>query len=523
MNALYQLAKADFLERVRRYSFLVTLAFAVYVGVAAAQGKISLRLGDYVGVRNSAWVGGLMSLTTTVFLSLIGFFIVSNSIRRDELTRVGQILAATPMSRFAYMLGKAISNFAVLSSMVAILAIAGVAIVLFGHTAPLEVWPLIAPFLIVALPAMALVAAVAVFFEATPVLRRISALAYFFFWIFILANATKSDSFDPIGMHVISGSMMDALKALDPTYEHAISFGFIVDGAGAPKHFRDFLWKGIAWTPGLILQHLMILPIAFGVALAPGLWFHRFDPAKQWIRRTRKSKNGDSALESVEASHVAPGNQVQPAELSIPERQGSLLAIYFNLVACELRLLAARRKWWAYAIVSGLVIAGFTTPIESARHELAAVIWLLPMFYWSRLGAREDLFATRSLTFSSPQAALRPLLAGWLAGACLPMIACIGILVRELFLGDLFSAASLAVGAFFVSALAMAVGNLARTPKAFEALYVVWWYIGPLQGLRGIDFVGVTAASAMPVQFAALTVLLILAAWGIREFRFRRA
>ena len=43
-RAIWAIARADFLERVRRYSFLVTLLFAVYLGYAAATGRISLRL-----------------------------------------------------------------------------------------------------------------------------------------------------------------------------------------------------------------------------------------------------------------------------------------------------------------------------------------------------------------------------------------------------------------------------------------------------------------------------------------------
>ena len=36
LHILYQMARADFLERVRRYSFLVTLAFAVYLEIGRA-------------------------------------------------------------------------------------------------------------------------------------------------------------------------------------------------------------------------------------------------------------------------------------------------------------------------------------------------------------------------------------------------------------------------------------------------------------------------------------------------------
>lgn len=44
---LYHLARADFLERVRRYSFLVTLGLAVYLGYLGTTGQIFLNLGKY--------------------------------------------------------------------------------------------------------------------------------------------------------------------------------------------------------------------------------------------------------------------------------------------------------------------------------------------------------------------------------------------------------------------------------------------------------------------------------------------
>jgi hypothetical protein len=47
------------------------------------------RLDDYRGILNSAWLGSLMALVGGTFLSLVGFYIVKNSILRDQDTRVG--------------------------------------------------------------------------------------------------------------------------------------------------------------------------------------------------------------------------------------------------------------------------------------------------------------------------------------------------------------------------------------------------------------------------------------------------
>jgi hypothetical protein len=56
-RVIYHLARADFLERVRRYSFLIMLGLVVLLGYQAAIGNIYVQVGDYRGEFNSAWVG----------------------------------------------------------------------------------------------------------------------------------------------------------------------------------------------------------------------------------------------------------------------------------------------------------------------------------------------------------------------------------------------------------------------------------------------------------------------------------
>ncbi|PYQ12503.1 MAG: hypothetical protein DMH00_06015 [Acidobacteria bacterium] len=166
---VFAIARADFLERVRRTSFLFTLLLAVYLGYAAATGKIALRLGEYRGVYTSAWIGTMMALVTTAFVSLIGFYIVKNSIDRDRMTGVGQILATTPLRKTSYALGKLCSNFAVLAAMVAVLGVAAMMMqASIAEDPRWDLWALLSPFLLVALPAMALTAALALIFETIP-------------------------------------------------------------------------------------------------------------------------------------------------------------------------------------------------------------------------------------------------------------------------------------------------------------------------------------------------------------------
>jgi hypothetical protein len=54
---IYHLARADFLERVRRYSFLVMLGLVVLLGYQTAIGNMAVAAWRYRGEFNSAWVG----------------------------------------------------------------------------------------------------------------------------------------------------------------------------------------------------------------------------------------------------------------------------------------------------------------------------------------------------------------------------------------------------------------------------------------------------------------------------------
>ncbi|MES2393728.1 MAG: ABC transporter permease subunit, partial [Acidobacteriota bacterium] len=228
---VYHMVRADFLERTRRPSFLITLGFSVYLGYLVNSGLVSLQLDHWRGLPNSAWNGAVIALVGSVFLPLVGFYIVKNTIQRDRETRVGRILAATPMSRTFYTVSKALSNFAVLASMVVVLAIAAI-ILQWTHpgTGPTSYTDLLTPLFVFALSSLSITAALAVLFETLPGLRGgLGNVLYFFLWIFLISlsvtsltgnHALSPSSYlhDYTGIATISGNMQAQVRLLDPTY-----------------------------------------------------------------------------------------------------------------------------------------------------------------------------------------------------------------------------------------------------------------------------------------------------------------
>ncbi|HEX2991290.1 MAG TPA: ABC transporter permease subunit, partial [Anaerolineales bacterium] len=193
-RVIYHLARADFLERIRRYSFLVMLGLVVILGYQTAVGNVRLQLGQYRGEFNSAWIAGMMSMIATFFLGWFGFYLVKGSVSRDRETGVGQIMATTPMTRSAYMLGKWISNFAVLMTMIVILVLFGFVIQLLrAESTQVDLWTYLSPFVFIVMPLMAIVAALAVLFEAIPFLSGgFGNLVYFIAFVMIIPLTMES-------------------------------------------------------------------------------------------------------------------------------------------------------------------------------------------------------------------------------------------------------------------------------------------------------------------------------------------
>ncbi len=520
-RVLYHMVRADFLERVRRYSFLLTLAFAAYLAWGAASGLIVLRLDEYRGVFNSAWVGSMMTLVSTLFISLVGFYIVKNAILRDEQTRVGRILASTPMSRVFYTLAKALSNFAVLALMIAVLA--GTA--LFMQFARAEdthyqLGTLLAPFLWVGIPAMAMTAAGAVLFETLPVLRGgVGNVIYFFVWGAAFAVSDQKGIDDFAGFFVIARSMQDALRKVNPAYKNDFALNIGERGLATKR----FLWTGVDWTPQIVLHHPLWMLAALAIAVVASLFFHRFDPARGWsFRKAKKALAVAGANGDAVATATSPENRAAAGQLTPLGALGSETR-FSQLVVSELRLMLKGQRWWWYVVALGLLIAGGASPTAEARQGVLTAAWLWPVLVWSQMGARESRYATESLIFSSARTLHRQLPAVWVAGVMVAMLTGGGYALRLLAGGDWHGWLAWFAGALFIPSLAFALGVCSGTSKPFEAIYTVWWYIGPLNHAPGFDFIGSAAAASRPVFYLVLTAVLVTVAYCGRRVRMAYA
>jgi hypothetical protein len=521
MRAGMAIARADFLERVRRYSFLVTLVFAVFLGYAAATGKILLLLDDYRGVYTSGWIGTMVSMVTTTFVSLIGFYIVKNAVDRDRTTRVGQILAATPLSKSAYLLGKLASNFTVLASMVAILAAGALTMYFFaGEAAPFEPWMILSPFLFFALPMMALTSAVALLFECLPILRGgFGNILWFFGWSMTMAlpAITGKTWLDPAGIMTVMERLRPAGAAAIPGYRNGLEL--TLNPGLHPKVAEHLLWHGYPWTVRDVFLRLTWIAVAISLVLLATVFFDRFDAARESALRHVKGR-------SQEMARIPVGTGVSSAVHLTPLGKQASGWRFPAMILGELRLSLKGYRWWWYAIAAGLVIAQLAAPLGVSRGKLLAASWIWPALLWSSMGTRESRYGVKQLLFSSARIVQRQLPASWIAGILVALVTGAGALVRLALAGDTTGLAGALTGAIFVPSLALFLGVATRSSKFFEGLYTVLWYVGPLNNTPGLDFTGASNGSnagATAAVYLALAIALGCVTFLIRSRQLRHS
>jgi hypothetical protein len=366
-----------------------------------------------------------------------------------------------------------------------------------------------------ALPMMLLTSSVAVLFETLPVLRGgVGNVVYFFAWTAVLAlGATGLD--DPSGMQLLYRSARSTLQAIDPTSPENFHFSLTIGGDQA---VRTFPWEGIDWTVNMIMMRLLWIGVAVGFALMAALFFHRFDPARSW---RRKGAQADITVRGAFAPDQRPASAtdwlpITAAHLTplVRTAGGSRFA---QLVTSEVRLMLKGQRWWWYAGAAGCMVGQFVSPDASLRGGFLLAAWIWPILLWSQMGCREARHATGALLFSSERSLSRQLPALWTAGVLVSLMAGAGVGIRYLFGADWHSFAAWLAGAAFIPSFALALGIWSGSSKAFEAIYTVWWYIGPGHQMPGLDFMGTTPASSTPATYAvAAAALLAVSYWGRR-------
>ena len=469
-------------------------------------------------VYSAAYIGFAVSVLVTIFVPLIGFYLVAGSVRRDRQSGVGAILAATPLTKAQYLAGKFLAHAAYLAVTVGLAAAAGlVAWIRFGSGA-FAPMAFIVPVVLFGLPVVAITASLAVLFDVTPVLRSRGGLVLWFFAFMLLlvalpfsvsggpasGQASRVALVDPAG-----AATQHALARLSVPQGSSVSTGLLIHD----KPLERVAWSGISVTPFVVAVRagnllLALLPLALAV-----LAFDRFDPARR--RRSSRPSRAERAAARSRAPVEEAAGEPAPARAVIALTPVSARPSAARAVLAEALLIwksASFLKWPTLAV--SLAAAVLPSPAFSG---LAAAFFLLLVPVLSEVAARESLAGTRGLVFSQPGVPRSAVV--WKAAAVAVFLLTLAapMLARRALSGPAPAAAFLA-GLLFVTGASVGLGWLTGGGKLFSGAFLTVLYAA-VNRVPGADFAGVfgsAGASSASAVYAGIG-LVCLAGALVRE------
>jgi hypothetical protein len=519
MNRIAAIVAADVRIRFRRFSTLIVfvlLSACAYLWVPDLHtGRTLLEISGKRALYNSAAIGMGTAVLATIFVGLIGYYVVSNALWRDVRSRCGFVLASTGMRSSDYLAGKFLGNVVFLTTFIGGFMLTSMGMVLLRGEAPLQPLVFAQQYLFVVTPSIFFVSAIAILFESVPFLSgRFGDVAYFILWCATLGLAGSAEEthhalgaaayFDVCGL----GYLFHTLHAVAGTT--AVSIGSVTFTPA----------NGVYVFPGLVLPPEWIAPrIASALLCVPLLllallFFHRFDPARVRIRDHAR-RNWIGRLNAM-ARPLARLVTRMPAGGGAPLLRAAIADAVLTLTAFPVAVVAAIAVASAALSMSGAHVGPRLLPITFGAAAVAI----------AGIASRESESGTMALVASSPL--LQPRFVLWKLLASLA--------VALVFLGVPFAAAAIArpaalgpmlVGLLFVCSAATALGAISSNAKTFLVLFLLFWYVVVDDGGRSaaLDFAGFYGRStpAVTLAYAAAALAFLAAAQSVHVLRLRHA
>jgi hypothetical protein len=469
------IVRTDILFRFRRTAAVVTMlliAASVYFIVPdTGTGRTLMQIEGRRVLYNSAAVALGTGMFCGIIMSLVGYYLISNSLRRDIISRTGFVVASTPVTNGRYLLGKFFGNLLYLSAMMMACMLSAMVMFLLRGEGPLQPFVFLGMYVWIALPGMAFCSAVALAFEALPFLSgRAGDVIYFFLWAALLGFPAAIletnggfqwlSAFDVVGLVPVIGQMQDQF------HTSSMSIGSSSFNASLPP----ILYPGLAWNWQMIGLRFLTLFMPAGLLALARLWFHRFDPVRIKLSTRHSRRNiiaRANALLKPLTRFVRP---LASLRVGGGEEASFLGAVWADVLAT---LLLSPLTMVAIIVFAVLSLSLDAPSMQGGLLPAMVVILVLAL---ADVTPRDGASGMLSLLFTAPK--LRAWYVHWKFASALVITLCFTLIpVIRLSSSDPAAALSLSIGSCFIAGGAVGLGVLAGSQKPFIAFFLMLLYI----------------------------------------------
>jgi hypothetical protein len=514
LHRLLAVVRADVLIRLRRPStavIFVLLSAVPYLWIPnPSTGRALMQIDGRRALYNSAAIGTATGSLGTIFIGLFGFYVISNALRRDVLTRCGFVIASTTMRGSEYIAGKFAGNVAFLSIFTFGFMLTAMAMVVVRGEAPLQPLVFATQYLLLLPPAIFFVSALALVFECTPLLRsKAGDVLYFFLWLGTLGivatmvengGGATAASFDVSGIGFVLQQMRQTF------HTSAISIG----GSSFDASKGVVVFEGLGHGSGWLLPRIAATLWPLSLLAVARLFFHRFDPARVRVlpnERTHRSWLGRLNLLSKPFARLLVRLTGASTRPTVVDAAATIAA--FPLAAIG---------------IIGFAVAAFLVDVPT-------LFGMLPFAFAAcaiaiaDIASREKRAATTSLVFAAPH--LRERFVAWkFLTAVWVTLAFLGLLLARAAMLRPSSLFAIVTGVLFLAAASTALGIVSANPKTFIVVFLSFWYVVVSdKGLSPeLDFAGWSgiATPQVTAAYAALAAAFLILAQLFHRNELRR-
>ncbi|HMU62117.1 MAG TPA: hypothetical protein PKA66_10055 [Gemmatimonadales bacterium] len=511
------IVRTDLRLRLRRPATLwlvVALSGLAYLMIPdPGSGKALMVVDGARALYTSQVIATTTAALAGLLLTFVGFYLTSNALRRDQLARTGAIIAATPVSSTRYLVGKWLGGSAYLGMVGFFYLLNVMALHFLRAEGAFEPFTYLLTYLVVLGPAVLVVAALALCFECVPLLSgRLGDVGYFFLWTTLMvAGAVGSQGGGGSVLDVLGiGFVLQLVNAA--TGAQSLSMGVTpFDPTLAP-----WILPPIRFAGGVLLPRLETAALAAPVLLVARLAFHRFDPARV---RGRDQAAGGRLVPQVSRLLTPLTRVVSRAGHALVSAAPATLRPVLSetvMTLCQSPLVVL-----AWLGVVATTVVGTTATVHHTLPLAVAVVLAITL---ADLATRDRAAGTLSMLFSMPGVKEDYAWIKMGAATLLALFFFVPPALRIVFTAP-DAALSLLVAAGFMGTLATALGLLARTPKAFMGVFLLFLFL-VLNGAQApaLDFAGWNgvATGSTRIGYLLATVLLAGLASGKHRSDLRR-
>lgn len=499
LNNLYQIyyiGISDFLDRIRSKSMFIITLLMMYISYlffpqnnSSFYYTLNYHFGGYFyrGIYNSTWMGWVATIAFISVITLIGFYFVRNSLKRERELMIGEITASVGVKSWIFIFGKAFGNLLfLLMQMIIVIFITIIMQFVRGESYSLELIKLLTPFLILAVPTCFIMAVIGMIFEIVPILRdSLGNIAYFFLWAAIcVASIGEKKSYlaDVFGMNTTARVILDVIKRNFNEFKDIESFSL---GTNGPLHdnVKTFIMDKVNIPMNVFIGRLFWIGIGLIILLVISMAFKR----SSLINKT-KVPSRKKMPECIKEEEFNPNKRVTLSNIIESKT-------YFNnisIIKSEIRIMFTTCNLWWYASIILCSIGVFFAKGETLHKLFIPIMWILPIFIWSKLGVyvlnynMEDYLVTYK-NYRSSQ-----LINSVISAVIFTLVINVSIIIKFIMLNNFTGVMNIFMGILFVNSLGMLMGNVFKNSTAFEIIYTILWYVGILNGLYSLDFLGLT-------------------------------